>query len=36
VTPLPNTRVKLAAPSFSGGLTFVEMTTLRRSLRAFR
>jgi hypothetical protein len=33
---LPNTRVKLAAPFYSGGLTFVAMKATRRSLRAFR
>jgi hypothetical protein len=32
----PNTRVKLSAPSNSGGLTFVVMKASRRSLRASR
>src|SRR5262245_12026008 len=32
----PNTRVKLAAPFFSGGRLFVNIQVSRRSLRAFR
>ena len=33
---LPNTRVKLSAPLFCGGLLFVNIPASRRSLRAFR
>jgi len=33
---LPNTRVKLSAPTSKGIHLFVKTKTLRRSLRAFR
>ena len=34
--PLPNTRLKLAAPTSKGTHLFVNVTTLRRSLSAIR
>jgi hypothetical protein len=36
VIVLPNTRVKLSAPTSKGIHLFVKTKTLRRSLRAFR
>jgi hypothetical protein len=33
---LPNTRVKLSAPSFYGGHPFMNIRASRRSLRAIR
>ena len=35
-TPLPNPRLKLAAPFFCGGHPFVTMNPSRRSLSASR